>query len=140
MPLVVQINLLGSGSGFYTKNTSYTTWVLLESGLGGAESEAENTFGNTTEQGGEIHRRRLSEIICLSGIYLGSQYKNNADDRDFFNYFYNNSDHSIADTSKAGANTKPSGQHQLDWFRKGVDSGGRPSACNTWAAPASEVS
>ncbi|MGL6236335.1 MAG: hypothetical protein ACRC20_13430 [Segniliparus sp.] len=149
------------GLTFQISNTSYyadsnsldTTWALVEvvstysywllDALG--EEEIMNNLADKTgpqsSQGHEIYRRHNLSAWCLSGVYVGAQTGHNPDEQEFFHSVYNNQNNVVANTSSSPENgDTPTGQHQLDWFRKGVDSGGRPSACNTWAAPASEVS
>jgi hypothetical protein len=132
--------VVDNATGFFDLNLTYTLWVEWHLGFFEKEPSAENQSDDGGKNTAGVNHRRQLELSCLSGSYLGAQYKNDKDDIDFFNYIYNKNDNIIADTSKAETNAEPSGQHQLDWFRKGVDSGGRPSVCNTWKAPACEVS
>ena len=121
--------------------SSYGHWLLQALGDLDIVDKILDKAGTSTEQGHDLYRRHNLSAWCLSGVYAGAQLRHSQGDQDFFQSIYNNQDNAVVDLADAPDNQDfPSNQNVLRWFRKGADSDGSPSACNTWTAPASEVS
>ncbi|MGL6234855.1 MAG: hypothetical protein ACRC20_05880 [Segniliparus sp.] len=119
---------------------AFSLWLTIRTAMFESEAIAEQQAGSGPDEANELSRRLLAVQTCFSGMYIGRKADDDAqpENRDFFLGYIDDMKQG-ADPTDRGAATRPSAQHMLDWFLKGVGTR-RISDCNAWAAPPAEVS
>lgn len=92
-------------------------------------------YRNKKEELEQLRRFEL-QAECLSGVFIGSVWDTLDRTEDDWDFLLDVVEDSGDETSKVKDHGK--GRNQRYWLNKGFV-GASPSACNTWAAPASRV-
>jgi predicted metalloprotease len=123
---------LYKGSHLATIAHEYGHHVQYESGILEAANAAMTTGGQTSPDDLERVRRVELQANCFGALFIASAAGRGA-------ITASTADAAIADYGNTSdSNTHGSRKHQLSWARAGFE-GRTTAACNTWAAPASDV-
>jgi predicted metalloprotease len=111
----------------------YSHHIQQLSGLLWAAAEATDKVGDDTPAGNELTRRTELQANCFAGLFLAAAAGRGGVSRTL-------AGQSVTEfRNGALPQTHGSAAHQASWAKKGYDQR-TTAACNTWAAPASEVS